>query len=212
MSVLILGGMMVRINKERQEKIRKEIIEAAHEMFYENGYDQTSTSKIAKKVGIAEGTVFNYFKTKADILMAVLSIEYASDLELRDPIDLKKGVVEIYYNYYKTSVEKIFSLPKRFLLDTFMVILKLSRKKPDIIKQLADYDFKFIDELIAMTETLIDNKLLKQMNSRLFAENIYSAIAYEVMIYLYEKDQDKERLNEKVRDKIAFLVEGYKEV
>lgn len=203
---------MVRINKKKQEAVRKEIINKAHKMFFEDGYDQTSTSKIAKSVGIAEGTVFNYFKTKADILMAVMSEEYAKKLSFEGAVDFEIGITEIYFSYYHKTLSQLISLPKRFLLDIFMALLKLSRKTPSIIKQLAAYDFKFIDELEYITETLIKRKQLKPIDSRILAESIYAAIVYELMIYLYEPKFNEEDLNNRIYKKIEFIVSPYKEV
>lgn len=43
---------------------QKKIIIAAIESFSEKGYAATSTSEIAKKAGVAEGTIFRHYKTK----------------------------------------------------------------------------------------------------------------------------------------------------
>jgi AcrR family transcriptional regulator len=50
----------------------EEILEAAVRIFSEKGYSAATTSEIAKEAGIAEGTIFRYFKTKKDILNKVM--------------------------------------------------------------------------------------------------------------------------------------------
>ncbi|MEI6856781.1 TetR/AcrR family transcriptional regulator [Psychrilyobacter sp.] len=55
-------------------KKRKIIIEIATKLFVERGFHGTPTSLIAKEVGIATGTLFNYFKTK-DILINEIFME-----------------------------------------------------------------------------------------------------------------------------------------
>lgn len=50
----------------------EEILEAAVKIFSEKGFSAATTSEIAKEAGIAEGTVFRYFKTKKDILRKVM--------------------------------------------------------------------------------------------------------------------------------------------
>lgn len=47
------------------------IISAAIEIFADKGYSATTTSEIAKKAKVAEGTIFHYFKTKKDLLLAI---------------------------------------------------------------------------------------------------------------------------------------------
>jgi AcrR family transcriptional regulator len=51
---------------ENKEKTRKAILRAALQLFAEKGFYQTTTKAIARKAGIAEGTLFNYFETKED--------------------------------------------------------------------------------------------------------------------------------------------------
>lgn len=52
----------------KQEKI----IEAAIKLIAEKGYHNTSTSEIAKEAGVAEGTIFRHYKTKKDLLVALV--------------------------------------------------------------------------------------------------------------------------------------------
>jgi len=52
-----------------KEKNKKKILAAALELFRENGLDGTTTKQISQKAGIAEGTLFNYFKTKEDLAL-----------------------------------------------------------------------------------------------------------------------------------------------
>ncbi|MEW9053522.1 MAG: TetR/AcrR family transcriptional regulator [Neobacillus sp.] len=52
---------------------QKKILIAAIDMFSEKGYASTSTSEIAKKAGVAEGTIFRHYKTKKELLMSIVS-------------------------------------------------------------------------------------------------------------------------------------------
>lgn len=48
------------------------ILKVALEVFTEKGYSAATTSEIARKAGVAEGTIFRHFKQKKDILLALL--------------------------------------------------------------------------------------------------------------------------------------------
>ncbi len=63
------------------EKNRKQIISIADNLFYENGFEHTSFTDIADAAGIARGNFYYYFKTKDDILSAVLD-KRRSDISL----------------------------------------------------------------------------------------------------------------------------------
>ncbi|MEK6663804.1 MAG: TetR/AcrR family transcriptional regulator [Pseudomonadota bacterium] len=54
------------------ETVRREIVEAANRLFYHRGYNQTSFTDIAEAAGIPRGNFYYYFKTKDDILGAVI--------------------------------------------------------------------------------------------------------------------------------------------
>lgn len=54
------------------EAVRQQIVEAANRLFYHRGYNQTSFSDIAEAAGIPRGNFYYYFKSKDDILGAVI--------------------------------------------------------------------------------------------------------------------------------------------
>ncbi|OZS77269.1 TetR family transcriptional regulator [Tetzosporium hominis] len=56
--------------KKEKPKYRQ-IIDAAIIVIAENGYHQSQVSKIAKQAGVADGTIYLYFKNKEDILISV---------------------------------------------------------------------------------------------------------------------------------------------
>ncbi|WP_058302927.1 TetR/AcrR family transcriptional regulator [Gorillibacterium timonense] len=61
----------MRIVKEAEER-RNEILDAADQLFGQKGFDGTSTNDILEKVGIARGTLYYHFKSKEDIMDALI--------------------------------------------------------------------------------------------------------------------------------------------
>ncbi len=56
---------------------RQRIIDAADDLFYRRGYNQTSFQDISDATGIPRGNFYYYFKTKDEILNAVVSSRIA---------------------------------------------------------------------------------------------------------------------------------------
>lgn len=54
---------------QNKQAIRSRIVKSALILFQTKGFEGTTTRAIARKAGIAEGTVFNYFKSKEDIAL-----------------------------------------------------------------------------------------------------------------------------------------------
>ncbi len=58
---------MARVTKEHDERLN-ELLQAAQQLFFQKGYEQTSVNDIIEKVGIAKGTFYHYFKSKHQLL------------------------------------------------------------------------------------------------------------------------------------------------
>jgi AcrR family transcriptional regulator len=84
----------VRVPQQaRSRRTRRRIVEAAMLCFEEGGYDETTTAVIARRAGIAVGTLYGYFENKRDILTEVVdhTLGEVSDLvvEQLDPTALR---------------------------------------------------------------------------------------------------------------------------
>ena len=56
--------------REKNKEVTQErILKAALELFRKKGFHKTTTKEISQKAKIAEGTLFNYFKTKEDLAL-----------------------------------------------------------------------------------------------------------------------------------------------
>ncbi|HLN61860.1 MAG TPA: TetR/AcrR family transcriptional regulator [Symbiobacteriaceae bacterium] len=62
---------MGRVIKPADQR-RMELMNAARELFIEQGYEQTTMSNIAKRANVAQGTSYIYFSSKQEILMAIM--------------------------------------------------------------------------------------------------------------------------------------------
>ena len=54
-------------------KRRQQIMDAAIKVFSKKGFNGTTTKEIARAAGVAEGTIFRYFKTKKDLFLNLVS-------------------------------------------------------------------------------------------------------------------------------------------
>lgn len=61
----------MRVVKDAEER-KNEILDVAERLFAAKGFDNTSTTDILEEVGIARGTLYYHFKSKEDILDAMI--------------------------------------------------------------------------------------------------------------------------------------------
>ncbi len=71
---------MARIVKKSTER-RAEIIAAAKRLFSSKHYDKTSMQDIMQELKIAKGTIYHYFTSKEELLMAVVEEMASSSIE-----------------------------------------------------------------------------------------------------------------------------------
>ena len=69
-----MGAMGKRV--KQKEEVRQEIIDAAMDLFLNDGYESFSIRKLAEKIEYSPTTIYLYFKDKDDLLYTV-SEEYA---------------------------------------------------------------------------------------------------------------------------------------
>ncbi len=95
---------------ERREREKLEmtelIVQAAREMFLEDGYDKVSIRKIAERIAYSPGTIYNYFKNKDELFHAVHEMGFQllfSELEtvnqIEDPRNRLIAMGEKYWNF-----------------------------------------------------------------------------------------------------------------
>ncbi|MBM7648465.1 AcrR family transcriptional regulator [Bacillus ectoiniformans] len=110
---------------EKQQKI----VEAAIEMFAEKGYAATSTSQIAKKAGVAEGTIFRHYKTKKDLLLSIVSPAMAKLIAPFVIRDINK-VLDAKYERYEDFLKAMIINRQEFLKDNMTVFKILIQEIP----------------------------------------------------------------------------------
>lgn len=76
-----------------EPKTRDHIVEAADRLFYRQGYEHTSFSDIADVVRISRGNFYFHFKTKDEILDAVISRRLADTRKMLDRWDIEGKTV-----------------------------------------------------------------------------------------------------------------------
>jgi len=75
---------------ERRTNKRSLITEAAVEVFAERGFHQARVSDVARRAGVADGTIYLYFKNKEDLLLSIF--EEKMDVLLASLGEILEGV------------------------------------------------------------------------------------------------------------------------
>ncbi len=197
---------MGRITQETKDETRNLIIDEATRLFKENGYDKTNTRTIAQNCRLAEGTLFNYFATKDEILLAVFDT-MAKRTENADQTPSTNALNTII-DTFMIPLKRMEILPKKFMLDIIIAAAKLSKRKNSLIHRLIALDMSYVKQVEDnMRQHLQFPKTT--MNPKLLAEIAYSALATNYLFYLLDETMEFKRFEAELRSKLTSLMQPY---
>jgi TetR/AcrR family transcriptional repressor of nem operon len=73
---------------------REQIVEAADRLFYQQGFEHTSFADIADLVGISRGNFYYHYKSKDEILLAVINARLAKTGQMLEQWEIEGGTPE----------------------------------------------------------------------------------------------------------------------
>lgn len=91
----------MRITKEYNER-RNEILDTAERLFHAKGYEKCAVNDIIKEVGIAKGTFYYYFKSKEEVMDAIVSrykeivVSRAEEILKKDDISPEEKLIRVF--------------------------------------------------------------------------------------------------------------------
>lgn len=129
------------------EKRRNQMIRGAVKLFKEKGFHRTTTREIAKEAGFSIGTLYEYIRTKEDVLYLVCDSIYEQvNLRLSDLSGQEgtvEGLVSAIRHYYKLIDD---------MNDEFVVMYQESKSLP---KDALQYVLKKETEMVSLFEDRI---------------------------------------------------------
>ena len=137
---------MGNIRKGIQRK--REIIETAFNLFVQNGYERTSVQQIIDTLGISKGTFYHHFKSKDDLLDAVIS----------DILEDVASEINRIANSDKDAVTKLIEIYGVFRGKEDALKLILAELYRDTNLKMRQ---KFLDQMLKITSPPL-NKVLEQ--------------------------------------------------
>lgn len=202
--------MSARINKQEQEKVRRDILESAYKLFSENGYEDTKTRAISDMAGIAEGTLFNYFSSKANLYMeSMLENVEISSIKLIDKEMTRENVIDILMEYVTKTLNILLKLPKTVSKELIHLSTYLSKKKRKMFDKFADVDFKAIAELEEILKQMRQKGFLMEVDTETASSTVFAAAFFELLLYIYEDHYSKEDMVASLRKKLNLIITPY---
>jgi len=161
---------MMRKNRPKY----KAIIDGAVQVIAENGYHASQVSKIAKKAGVADGTIYLYFKNKEDILISVFKekmgqfIQKIAEATHREQDVKKKLLTLIQLHFEQLAVDHHLAIVTQ---------LELRQSDPNIRMQINNVLKDYLDVIDMILEEGIEQKVVRSdLNIPLMRQMIFGTI------------------------------------
>jgi len=156
----------IPLTEEEQEKRRHEIFHKVVNVFLKKGFQETSMREIADAAGLGKSTLYDYFKTKDEILVYFFEDQLNDLLKEAQMIALKnlsadKRLRQIMENY----IENLQANKKLFLKLT----QESQRLKPKSQKQIQEKRYAYQDLIGALIDEGIREGVYRKVNSLLTA-------------------------------------------
>jgi len=105
------------LRERKKAASQQRILEAAESVFFRDGFKDANLDEVAESAGVAKGTLYRYFDSKADLYVAVLA--HGGDIfaermrearaEGRDAVDQVRRIARFYFEHW-TANEEYFAI------------------------------------------------------------------------------------------------------
>lgn len=93
-------GKDTNIQALRTELRRDQVLEAATKVFAEKGFHKATIKQIAGEAGVADGTIYNYFADKTDLLLGLLDRINETNQRQEHFMEAGEGDFEAFFRTY----------------------------------------------------------------------------------------------------------------
>ena len=141
------GRYIITIKDKNNTKYHR-ILDAAVKVFAEQGFFQSTVSQIAKVAGVADGTIYLYFKNKEDILVQFFSYKARQAFaRFREEVDRANTSVDKLRNLIRRHLEE-FQNDRNMAMVYRVETHQNSRLAEEQIKEMSKMYLDIISEIV----------------------------------------------------------------
>ncbi len=181
-----LGDYVIRRRDNHNDKYHR-ILEAAIQVFAEQGFFQATVSQIAARAGVADGTIYLYFKNKEDILVHFFSYKTKQVFDrFRQEVNKADTAVDKLRNLIRIHLEE-FQRNKEMAVVYQAEIHQKSRLVEAQIREMAKMYFGIVTEIVEQGQ--IEGYVRKDLYVGLVKRFILGAVDEVINTWLHSEDQ-----------------------
>jgi AcrR family transcriptional regulator len=187
------------------EERKSQILNAAEQVFTQKGLDLARMDDIAEETGLSKGTLYLYFKSKEDLIIAILDRIFQGVFKQLDARkDNELSATEAISQFTEEAIHD-YKLMLR-LMPVAYEFLALAFRNKTVQKALKQYFRHYMDVLVPIIQRGIDAGEFRQVDAQEVA--IAAGAIYEGTILLWVYDKTLVDIDHHIRSSIKLLLEG----
>lgn len=201
---------MTGLRERQKAKRHRHILSAAGALFKRDGFAVTSIEGIAAEAEVATGTVYNYFQSKGDLLLALVALDGEEVRERgktmiadppSDPVLAVRKLLEFYVEH------SLVHLSKELWRNAMATAL--TQAKSPFGRGYAALDRKLADQLGELTAVLQERGSLSAgIDARIAGDVLFEIVNSLFQSFVAHDDMPMARLKDALRKQIALVFAG----
>lgn len=201
-----MSGLRAKHKADRHRRI----LEAASELFRASGYDAVKMEAIAAAAEVSIGTIYNYYKNKGDLLVAIVSMEVHEVLAAgerviaKPPLNAEKAITKLISNYIEHSLVYLSK-------EMWRQAMAITTQQPDspFGMTYAELDEALTDQTCKLIETLQSLSLVQSdVDARAIGEMVFNNTNMMFTIFVKQEDMSVAELLARIRRQNRTLVKA----
>ena len=184
---------------------KSQIITAAEDVFTQKGFDEARMDDIAEETGLSKGTLYNYFKSKDDLIIAILDRIFQREFKAFEQMDLSTMTATEAINLFVDTVSKDIKIMLR-LMPIAYEFLALAFRNKTVQKSLKVYVNHYMNILVPIIQSGINSGEFKEVDAHEVAIAMGAILEGTILIWVYDKSLVVPEEN--IRSGIKLLLEG----
>ncbi|HPF31437.1 MAG TPA: TetR/AcrR family transcriptional regulator [Candidatus Sabulitectum sp.] len=183
-----MKGSFMGLRERKRRDTRKAILDSAEILFPLRGYRNTTMEAIAERAEIAVGTIYNYFHSKAEVMVELNSRETERVISELRTLDIEGCSVEDMLWEIISRILAVFDrYPRELMRELFSATIENSHST--LTNGLVRQDEKFLGYLAGILEELKSKGRLKmETDPGSVAYGIYSLVFGGMLRYSMDDD------------------------
>jgi TetR/AcrR family fatty acid metabolism transcriptional regulator len=162
------------------------ILEASVNVFADHGFHQSTVSQIAKKAGVADGTIYLYFKNKEDILVQIFNYKTKQIFErFREVVDSADNPIEKLRNLIRRHLQE-FQQDRNLAVVYLAETRQINRVMEDQIKIMSKMYFDLVAKILEQGQQ--DGSFRKVLYLGLVKRHILGSVDEVISTWLHADD------------------------